>query len=181
MQWQIDPTHSLIEFSVKHMMIATVRGRFTRFEGQVHLDPKNPEASYAEGSVDVSSIDTREPDRDAHLRSADFFDVEKFPRMTFRSTRVERVEGNRYRVAGELTIKDVTREVVFDVTDGGRMKDPWGNIRWGVSAVTRISRKDFGLTWNVALEAGGWLVGDDIKIEAELEAVLVQEQEQVQA
>ncbi len=177
MNWQIDPTHTTIEFSVKHMMITTVRGQFKSFAGNLHIDPSNPAASRVEGSIDVASIDTREAQRDAHLRSADFFDVENYPKMSFRSSRIEPLGANQYKVYGQLTIKDVTREVVFDVADEGRGQDPWGNQRWGISASTKISRKDFGLTWNVALETGGWLVGDEVKIAVDLQLVLQQQPE----
>jgi polyisoprenoid-binding protein YceI len=163
--------HSLIEFSVKHMMFTTVRGRFKSFEGTIQINEEHPEASYVEGTVDVASIDTTEPQRDNHLRSADFFDVEKYPTMSFRSTRIEPVGDHRFKVCGELTIKDVTREVVFDVTEEGQGQDPWGNQRRGFSANTRLSRKDFGLNWNVALETGGWLVSDDVNVSAEVQVV----------
>lgn len=179
MTWKIDTTHSLIEFSVRHMMITKVRGQFKEFEGTINIDANNLLNSSATGSITVNSIDTREPQRDAHLRSADFFDVEKFPAMSFRSTRIEALGGDKYKVAGDLTIKDVTKEVVFDVTSEGRGQDPWGNQRWGLSATTKLNRKDFGLTWNVALETGGWLVGDEITINAEVQ--LMQEQPQPEA
>jgi polyisoprenoid-binding protein YceI len=171
MSWLIDPAHTLIEFSAKHMMITTVRGRFTKFGGTLTVDEQNPANSTAEGYVELASVDTHEPNRDAHLRSADFFDVEKYPTMTFRSTRVQKVSDDQYKVAGDLMIKGVTREVVFDVTDDGRNKDPWGNLRWGLTAQTTLNRKDFGLTWNVALEAGGWLVGDQVKVHTELQLI----------
>ncbi len=171
MSWKIDPAHSLIEFSVKHMMIATVRGRFTQFDGTVNVDPDDLLRSGVEGYVDVASITTNEPNRDAHLRSADFFDVENHPRMAFRSTKIERTGEDTYRVTGDLTIRGVTRPITFEVTDSGRNKDPWGNLRWGLTATAALNRKDFGLTWNVALEAGGWLVGEQVKISVELELV----------
>lgn len=177
MTWKIDPVHTEIEFTARHMMIAKVHGRFKSFEGTIDLDPKHPAKARVEGSIDVSSIDTREAQRDTHLRSPDFFDVEKYPKMTFRSTRIEPLGANQYKVYGDLTIKDVTREVVFDAVDEGRTTDPWGNQRIGVSATTKINRKDFGLTWNVALETGGWLVGDDITINAEVELVAESEAE----
>ena len=176
MNWKIDPSHSLIEFSVKHMMITKVRGQFTSFDGVITVEPTNLLASKVEGSIDVASIDTKEEQRDNHLRSADFFDVETYPQMTFRSTRIEAVGGDEYKVYGDMTIKDVTREVVFEVSNEGQGQDPWGGQRWGISATARLNRKDFGLTWNVALETGGWLVGDEVKIAIELQ--LVQEQPQ---
>lgn len=171
MTWNIDPQHTQIEFSVRHMMISKVRGQFKSFEGAVELNPANPTASSAVGSVDVASIDTREAQRDGHLRSADFFDADKYPKLSFASRRIEPAGKGQYKVYGDLTIKDVTREVVFDVTDEGRAQDPWGNQRWGVSASAKINRKDFGLTWNVALETGGWLVGDEVTISAEVELI----------
>jgi polyisoprenoid-binding protein YceI len=177
MTWQIDPTHSLIEFRVKHMMFTTVRGQFKSYEGTFHIDADNPAASKVEGYIDVSTIETGDEQRDGHLRSADFFDVENHPHMNFRSTRVESVGGNAYKVYGDMTIKDVTREVVFDVTDEGQGQDPWGGQRRGISAETKLNRKDFGLTWNVALETGGWLVGDEIKISIQLQLVLQEEPE----
>lgn len=180
MKWQIDPSHSTIEFSVKHMMFTTVRGQFKSFEGDLTIDPANPAQSYTEGSIDVASINTGEAQRDVHLRSGDFFDVEKYPRMSFRSSRIESLGGRKYKVYGQMTIKDVTREVVFDVTDEGQGQDPWGNQRRGISAETKLNRKDFGLTWNVALETGGWLVGDEIKVSVELQLV-GQEQPEAEA
>ena len=171
MAWKIDPAHSQIEFSVKHMMITTVRGRFAKFDGNITVNPRNLLQSSVEGTIEVDSVDTRDTNRDAHLRSADFFDVEKFPTMSFRSTRIEKTGDDEYKVTGDLTIKDNTRPVTFTVTDDGKGKDPWGNQRWGLSGATTISRKDFGLTWNVALESGGWLVGDQVKIQVDMELV----------
>jgi polyisoprenoid-binding protein YceI len=181
MSWMIDTTHTPIEFSVKHMMFTTVRGRFNSFSGTLQIDETNPAKSYAEGVIETASIDSREANRDAHLRSADFFDVEKFPQMKFRSTRVEPAGRDHYKIAGQLTIKDITREVVFDVTSEGQGQDPWGNQRRGFSAETNINRKDFGLTWNVALETGGWLVGDQVKIQIELQVIKQAEAELVPA
>lgn len=171
MSWSIDPAHSVVGFSVRHMMVSRVRGRFGKFEGTLDLDEERPERSSVEFAVYVDSIDTGVPARDDHLRSADFFDVANFPTMTFRSTSVERIGPNVYRVKVDLTIRGTTRPVELEVTDEGRNKDPWGNLRWGFSARTAINRKDFGLTWNVPLEAGGWLVGDQVNIEIELQAV----------
>ncbi len=171
MSWSIDPAHSVVGFSVRHMMVSRVRGRFGKFEGTFNLDEEHPERSSVEFTVYVDSIDTGVPARDEHLRSADFFDAANFPTITFRSTAVKRVGPNAYRVKGDLTIRGTTRPVELEVTDEGRNKDPWGNLRWGFSARTAINRKDFGLTWNVPLEAGGWLVGDQVNIEIELEAV----------
>ena len=181
MTWNIDASHTQIEFSVRHMMIAKVRGQFEQFEGQIHLNAENPAESWAEGTVDVNSLNTKESQRDDHLRSADFFDVENYPKMSFRSSRIESLGAKQYKVYGDLTIKDVTREVVFNIADEGKAQDPWGNKRWGLSANTKINRKDFGLTWNVALETGGWLVGDEITISAEVELVYQPETEAVSA
>ena len=171
MSWTIDPTHSSVEFSVKHMMFTTVRGRFNNFSGTLNIDEADPTRSYAEGKVEISSVDTRDANRDAHLRSADFFEAEKYPYMTMRATHVKATGRGQYRVTAALTIKDVPREVVFDVHAVPIGKDPWGNHRWGFSAETSINRKDFGLNWNVALETGGWLVGDQVKISVELQAI----------
>jgi polyisoprenoid-binding protein YceI len=169
--WQIDPSHSNIEFGVKHMMFTTVKGRFAGVTGSVVLDEANPEQSYVEAEIDATSIDTRAEQRDTHLRSADFFDVEQFPTITFKSTKVE-VEGNeRGLVTGDLTIKGVTQPVTLEVELNGYGKNPWGMDVAGFTATTKINRKDFGLNWNVALETGGVLVGDQIKIELEIQAV----------
>jgi polyisoprenoid-binding protein YceI len=178
MTWNIDSAHTQIEFTVRHMMIAKVRGRFGSFTGTINPDPANPTAA---GAIDVTSLTTGEEQRDAHLRSADFFDVEQYPQMTFKSTRVQPQGGERYQVVGNLTIKDVTREVTFEVIDEGQQKDPWGNLRQAFSAHTKINRKDFGLTWNVALETGGWLVGDEVNINAEVELIYQPEAEGVTA
>jgi polyisoprenoid-binding protein YceI len=180
MSWKIDAAHTLVEFSVKHMMLSTVRGRFNNFSGTLNLDEQHPERSFIEGAVEAASIDTREPNRDGHLRSADFFDIEKYPMIKFRSTRIEKVGPDQFKVTGDLTIKKVTRPITFDVTSLGQGKDPFGNTHWGFSAKTTLNRKDFDLNWNVALETGGWLVGDEIKINIELEAVR-QVQEPVKA
>mgnify|MGYP000400680510 FL=1 len=167
--WVVDAAHSLAEFSVKHMMIATVKGRFTQIEGRIEADPEDiPSASF-EGSVTVASINTADEARDQHLRSADFFDAENYPTLTFKSTRIER-DGDDYKMTGDLTIRGVTRPVTFDLEFEGTGKDPWGNEKIGFSATTKISRKEFGLTWNAALETGGVLVGDQVKIELHLEA-----------
>ncbi len=169
--WTIDPAHTTVEFSVKHLMISTVRGHFGAVTGTIVLDEGNPAASTATAEIDVTSIDTRQEQRDAHLRSPDFFDVEQFPSIKFQSTRVEALGGGRYNVHGSLTIRDVTREVVLETTDEGRGGDPWGGQRAGFSATTKIDRRDFGLGWNQALETGGVLVGNDIKISLEVQAV----------
>jgi polyisoprenoid-binding protein YceI len=169
--WSIDPVHSHVEFAVKHLMIATVRGRFAVVHGTVYSDDADPAKGRAEIEIDADSIDTHESQRDTHLRSADFFDVEKFPKITFRSTRITDVHGDTFKLVGDLTIRGVTREVVLDVTSEGRNRDPWGGERAGFSATTKIKRSDFGLTWNQALETGGVVVGDDIKISLDVEMV----------
>lgn len=171
MEWQIDPAHSQIEFSVKHMMITRVRGSFSSFDGTLDVNLENPEESYVEGTIDVASINTHEEDRDNHLRSDDFFDVENYPTMDFESTRIEQIGDDHYKVYGDLTIKGQTREIVWDVIHEGRGQDPWGNQRMGYTAETVINRKEFGLNWNVALETGGWLVGDKIDVTASIQAV----------
>ncbi len=169
--WTVDPAHTHVEFAIRHMMIATVKGRFGAVAGTVLLDEAQPGKSAVNVTIDVASIDTREAQRDGHLRSADFFDAETFPKMTFRSTRVERTAADRFKVAGELTIRAVSRPVVLDVTAEGRGKDPWGNERAGFSASGAIKRSDFGLTWNQTLETGGVLVGDEVKISVDAELV----------
>ena len=169
--WNIDPTHSGINFSIRHMLVSKVRGRFAKYTGSIKLDDDDLTRSSVEATIDASSIDTGTSQRDAHLRSADFFDVEKFPELKFNSRRIEKLADSRYRVSGELTIRDATREVSLDVEYGGRAKDPWGNERVGFIATAAIDRKDFGLGWNQVLEAGGVLVGDRVDIELEVQAV----------
>jgi len=169
--WSIDPAHSHVEFAVRHMMITTVKGRFGIVRGTVRIDDPAHARSEADIEIDADSIDTREAQRDAHLKSADFFDVEKFPKLTFKSTRVSDVKGDNFKLHGDLTIHGVTRPVTLDVTAEGRGKDPWGGERAGFTARTQIKRSDYGLTWNQALETGGLLVGDDIKINLDVELV----------
>ena len=167
--YQLDPSHSTAVFSVKHMMIAKVHGGFEKLSGQLTYDPAQPSKAQVEATIDAASINTREPQRDTHLRSADFFDVEKFPTITFKSKRVDGAAGD-LKVIGDLTIHGVTKEVVLDVEGPSEeLKDPWGNMKIGVSATTKIKRKDYGLTWNAALEAGGVLVGDDVNITLDLQ------------
>ncbi len=172
--WNIDPTHSGIHFSVRHMVIAKVRGAFRTFSGTVQFDEQSPASSTASVRIEAASIDTGVGQRDAHLRSADFFDVEKFPTLTFNSTKVEKASGNHLRVTGNLTIRDITREVVLDVEQLGVSKDPWGQTRAAFEAKTSVDRRDFGLTWNQALETGGVLVGEKIEIALEIQAVKAQ-------
>ncbi|HEY6077293.1 MAG TPA: YceI family protein [Polyangiaceae bacterium] len=169
--WAIDTSHSGVNFSIRHMVVSKVRGRFTKYSGAVQLDESDFTRSSVEASIDAASIDTGTEQRDAHLRSADFFDVEKFPELKFKSTGIVKVDDTNYRVTGALTIRDVTREVSLEVEYGGRTKDPWGNERVGFVAKTSLERKDFGLGWNQLLEAGGVVVGDRVDIELELEAV----------
>jgi polyisoprenoid-binding protein YceI len=169
--WNIDTTHSSIGFSVRHLVFAKVRGRFGEWRGTVHLDPNDLTGSRVAVEIDAASIDTGVTDRDTHLRSGDFFDVERFPTLRFESTSVEKTGGERYRLRGALTIRDVTREVVLDVEYGGQAVDPWGNTRAAFTATTSVNRADFGLTWNQVLEAGGVLVGERIDIELEVQAV----------
>jgi polyisoprenoid-binding protein YceI len=169
-KWNIDAAHSGINFSIRHLVVSKVRGRFAKYSGSLELDAQDLTRSSVEVTIDASSIDTGVGQRDDHLRSADFFDAAKFPELRFRSKRIEKV-GNDYRVHGELTIRDITREVTLDVEYGGNAKDPWGNERVAFAAKTSIDRKDFGLSWNQALEAGGVLVGERVDIELELEAV----------
>ncbi len=170
--WNIDPVHTVAEFKVKHMMISNVKGQFTDVKGVLTLDETALTDSHIEAVIDAASVHTRDAQRDAHLKSADFFAVEKFPTLSFKSTNVSRVRDGELAVAGDLTIHGVTRKVVFTVegpTAPG--KDPWGNTRMGLSATTKINRKDFGLTWNAALETGGILVGDEVTITLEVQFV----------
>lgn len=169
--WNIDAAHTGINFAVRHMVVSKVRGRFAKYSGTVTLDEADITRSSVEVSIDASSLDTGVADRDTHLRSPDFFDVERFPVLRFRSTRIEKRADDRYSVIGELTIRGVIREVTLDVEYGGRGKDPWGNERVGFVAKTLIDRKDFGLTWNQVLETGGILVGDRVEIELDVQAV----------
>lgn len=172
--WQIDPTHSAVEFAVKHMMFTTVRGRFKDIQGTIEFDEQNPANSRVDVTIGAASIDTGVADRDGHLRSGDFLNADEFPTLTFRSTRVEgaaKGEGDRLEVTGELTIRGVAKEVTLDAVYEGTGKDPWGGTRAGVRATAKIDRRDWGLTWNQALETGGILVGNDIRIEIEMQAV----------
>jgi polyisoprenoid-binding protein YceI len=169
--WNIDPAHTVVEFSVKHMMIATVRGNFGEVEGQIRLDDADPSRSFVEARINTASIDTRQAQRDEHLRSADFFDVANHPTMEYRSRKVEQVSKGHFKVTGDLTIRGTTHEVVLDVTEGGRVKDPWGADRIAFSAEGKIDRREFGLMWNQALEAGGMVVSNEVKISIEAQAV----------
>lgn len=177
MSWKIDPAHSEITFSVRHMMISNVRGRFEKFDGAVDFNMDDPTRSSVEVSIDANSINTRDAQRDGHLRSADFLAVEEYPVLAFKSTRLEKVNDATGRIYGDLTIRGVTRPVVLDTEMNGILKNPWGKTAVGFSASTQINRKDWGLNWNVALEAGGWLVSEEISINIELELVQQVEQE----
>jgi polyisoprenoid-binding protein YceI len=169
-KWAVDPSHSAVHFTARHMVVAKVRGTFTKFSANVDLDETDLTKSKIEAHIDAASIETREQKRDEHLRSADFLDVQKFPELVFKSKKIDKTGGG-FRLTGDLTIKDKTRDVSLDVEYGGQMKDPWGNERAVFTATTSIDRKDFGLVWNVALETGGVLVGDKISIEIEIEAI----------
>jgi polyisoprenoid-binding protein YceI len=167
--WKIDPAHSNAQFSVRHLMIANVKGEFTKVTGRVSFDPDQPESLSAEAAIDVSTINTREPDRDKHLKSADFFDVAHFPTLAFKSNRAK-IGPDGLKLTGDLTIHGATHEVTLEVEGPtSPVQDPWGFTRVGASATTKINRKDFGLTWNQALETGGVLVGDEIKITVDVE------------
>jgi polyisoprenoid-binding protein YceI len=167
--WDVDGSHSQVGFSVRHMMISNTTGKFTKFTGGIELDDKDVTRSTVTVDIDVASIDTSDAKRDEHLRGEDFFDAKKFPKMTFRSTRVVKA-GDRLQVTGDLTIRGVTRPVVLDVDPlSAEIKDPWGGTRRGAHATTKINRRDFGLTWNKALEAGGVAVGEDVTISLDLE------------
>ena len=169
--YELDPAHTSVHFSVRHMMVSNVRGEFGKTSGKIMFDPANPANSTVEATIDVSSISTRDVQRDGHLKSADFLDVEKFPTITFRSTRIEVDEGGG-KVTGDLTIHGVTHSITLDVEGPTEeAKDPWGNQRIGASATAKLSRKDFGLVWNASLETGGVLVGDEVKITIDAEAI----------
>ena len=170
--WKIDPVHSVAEFKVRHMMISNVRGRFTRLSDTLTLDEDDIARSHVTAEIEAASITTSDDQRDAHLKSADFFDVEKFPKLSFRSTRVTRTRDGGLHAEGQLTIHGVTRDVLFEV-DGPTppAKDPWGGTRLGLSAATKINRKDYGLTWNAALETGGILVGEDVTLTLDVQFI----------
>ena len=170
-RWEIDSGHSGIQFSVRHMVIAKVRGQFARWSATILADGDDPGRASVEALIDVSSITTGVVDRDAHLKSADFFDVASHPEITFKSTRVEKPAGGELCLVGDLTIRGVTREVVLTVEDNGRTKDPWGHDRAGFTARASIDRKDFGLVWNQVLETGGVMVGDRVEVEIDVETV----------
>ena len=169
--WTIDPAHSNVEFAVKQLMISTVKGRFGDVKCTVRLDEGTPANTQVEIEISTGSVDTRSEQRDAHLRSADFFEVDRFPTMKFKSKRVQGDTTGEFKLIGDLTIRDVTREIALDAEFTGRGRDPWGGERLGFEAKGKINRKEYGLTWNLALEAGGWVVGEDIKLDIEVELV----------
>ncbi|MGH9681706.1 MAG: YceI family protein, partial [Candidatus Acidiferrales bacterium] len=167
-EWQIDPAHSAAHFSVRHLMISNVRGEFSKLSGKVVLDPADLTRSTVEVSLEASSVNTREPQRDEHLRSADFFDVANHPVISFQSKRIVEAGTEHFKLTGDLTIRGVSKEVTFDVEGPTpTVKDPWGNVRSGVVATAKINRKDFGLVWNALIEGGGVVVGDNVSITIE--------------
>ena len=171
-EWVIDPSHSAAHFSVRHLMISNVRGEFSKLTGNVMIDPVDPARSSVEISMDAASINTREPQRDEHLRSADFFDVANYPSIKFKSKKNVPAGADRHKLTGDLTIRGVTKEVTFDVEGPTpSVKDPWGNIRAGVTASTKINRKDFGLAWNALTEAGGVVIGEEVSVTIEAELI----------
>lgn len=171
MAWQIDTTHSDISFTVKHMMVSTVRGHFKAAGGFIEVNAEDPTKSVIEAEIDPATVDTRDANRDNHLKSPDFFDVAQHPKWTFKSTKIESLGGNDYNITGDLTIHGVTRPATFKAEYSGIIKDPYGLSRAGVNAEGKINRKDFGLTWNSLLETGGAVVGDEIKIFLDIEVV----------
>jgi polyisoprenoid-binding protein YceI len=171
MAWKIDSSHSRVAFSVRHMMISNVHGQFQKVNGTVEFDEGQPAASHVDVQIEAASIDTHDEKRDGHLRSADFFDAETFPHLTFKSYRVEVVDDSHGKLYGDLTIKNITRPVVLAVEYSGQAKSPWGTSSAGFTAATKINRKDWELNWNMALETGGVLVGDIVNINIELEII----------
>jgi polyisoprenoid-binding protein YceI len=172
--YQIDPAHSGVHFSIRHLMISTVRGSFSGVKGTIVHDPENPLATTLEAEVDIRTINTNDEKRDGHLKSADFFDVEKYPVMTYKSSKVTKGDSTDYTVVGDLTLHGVTKPVTLTVDEtSDPVKDPWGNTRVGATAKAKLSRSDFGLVWNAAMETGGVMLGDDVKIEFDIEMVRV--------
>jgi polyisoprenoid-binding protein YceI len=174
--WKIDLAHSELAFVARYLMVTKVRGGFGEFSGTFHI-AEVPEESWVEVNIKAASIDTGTPDRDKHLRSADFLDVERFPELRFRSTKVELTGGMALKVTGDLTIRDVTKQVVLEAEFQGMAKDPWGGTRTAFSATTDIDREEFGASWNVALETGGWLVSKKVHLELEAQAILAKPEE----
>lgn len=169
-KWDFDLTHSSISFHVRHLMVSKVHGSFHKWGGVLELDDNDLTNSRLDVTIDAASVDTKEDKRDTHLRSPDFLDVENHPNITFRSTKITK-DGDSYQVIGDITIHGITKQVTLEVEGGGQVKDPWGGTRTGFSAKARLNRKDFGLTWNLALEAGGFVVGDKLEISIEIEAI----------
>jgi polyisoprenoid-binding protein YceI len=170
--WQIDPNHSAAQFAVRHLGLSTVRGAFTKVSGTIQLDDKDVTKSSVDVTIDAGSVDTRVPDRDKDLRSDHFFEVEKYPTLTFKSTKVEQTEAGKLKVTGDLTIHGVTKQVVLDVEGPtAPVKDPWGNLRAAANASTKINRQDFSVKWNAKMDNGGWVVGDDVAITIDVEMV----------
>ncbi len=170
-RYEIDPTHASAQFKVRHLMVSSVRGELGEVTGVILLDQGDITQSSVSATIDVTAINTRNPDRDAHLRSADFLDVANFPTLTFRSTRIEKADGSRLRVIGDLTIRGTTNEVGLVVELSDEIRDPWGNVKRGATATTRIDRKDFGVSWNAVMDAGGFVVADMVDITIDLELV----------
>ncbi len=179
--WVIDNSHSMVQFTVRHMMISKVRGRFERFNGSVVFDEQNPVNSSVNVQIEAASIETRDAKRDAHLTSPDFLDVANYPYLTFASKRIEVLDESHGRIIGDLTIRGVTREVALDVEYNGQARAPWGTTSAGFHASTVINRKDWGLNWNVGLETGGVLVGEEVQIDIELEIVKQEAQPELAA
>jgi polyisoprenoid-binding protein YceI len=170
--WKVDPQHTSAQFAVKHLMISTVRGEFHGVNGTVNWDDKDVTKSTVDITIDATTVDTREPQRDGHLKSPDFFDVAKFPTMTFKSTKIEQVSAGKLKVTGDLTIHGVTKEVVLNVEGPtAAIKDPWGNPRTAISATAKVNRQDFGVKWNKSLDGGGVVVSDEVNITIDLEMV----------
>ena len=178
MAWEVDLAHSSLEFAVRHMLVSTVKGTFLAFSVDAEIDDEDVAKSGATVKVNVASLDTREPRRDAHLRSADFFDTECFPTIIYTVKSIDKVSSDRYRIKGGLTIKEITREVPLDAEISGPVADPFGALRLGISAEGRVNRHDYGLDWNLVTEAGGLLVGDDVKINVEAEFIKAQAPEE---
>ncbi|WP_040208726.1 YceI family protein [Neobacillus jeddahensis] len=173
-KWALDPAHSSVDFSVRHMMIANVKGTFNSFSATIDADPTDLTSANIEFSVETASVDTRSKDRDAHLISGDFFDVENHPNMTFKATKINKTDVGEYDVTGALTLRGITKQETFAVTFEGQGKDPWGNEKVGFSAQGTLNRSDYGLVWNAALETGGVLVGDKVKINLQIQAAKVE-------
>jgi polyisoprenoid-binding protein YceI len=171
LNWAIDPTHSEIGFKVKHMMFTNVSGKFNAFETSIENEDNNFETSKINFSAEINSVDTNNTDRDIHLKSADFFDADNFPKLSFVSTQIKKINDGKYQISGDLTIKDVTKNIALETEYSGLMTDPWGNTKIGLSITGKINRKEFGLTWNAALEAGGVLVGEEIKLVSEIQLI----------